>query len=715
MVEINEELKYKGCGAIVRFKGETRFAPGLWIGLELRDPIGKNNGSVNGISYFDCEDNHGLFIKESSLLADSEVESKAKMVIEKLQEKLYVLSKENNELVVKINEAYGETESLRKALAELNDVNETLLIGKEELVQRLEVLENEITRLSDHNNTLNKEIGSLRPSNDTSIEHTQNGEQGAMFSQHQEEIMDEVSMQLDDSSLLIRELEMEVDRLNDLVSEQKVLETDYQEMCLLNDALKGKVSDLEDLLRVQRDIEKLNLEVEADLALQVDLLKSQLEEKEASIKELEKSAHIPMSKDNTQNEEQLLSRIHILTVEKEDLLKRIEFYQFESDLSSDVWGKQRYAESIQQMLKLVSHEIDSGLLDREIHLKALRFRLILNYSHARIETYSSWSLDGLAQVYKQVRKDFFAGHFNITSVDQLRNKIDSSFHSQIELHTVKLKDELASYEMLLSLFKLEESALRSLKNVIPSTSYEEWLGYSIEFFDGNLSRDIESLEYVGFMTTLLFDIFDSIDSGNTKSLDDILKDVVDRMPSIVNFLVSFTPKTFTVQFVDPDNTPSSKTGSHDGRESQSLQTALDASRLIDNKELRSKVKSFSQEVLKLKRSLTSKDRELGNMVSSNEKLKNEIKSLMNTELVGSNSGLDVQKMYQNAEKRDLIQKSVNSQSNLRFVIDLQTKSFSCKWLDTSLDAPSEILRTSDSKKLAIIGLQLRKAVYASSL
>lgn len=34
---------------ILRFMGETKFAPGTWCGIQLDEPTGKNNGSVDGI------------------------------------------------------------------------------------------------------------------------------------------------------------------------------------------------------------------------------------------------------------------------------------------------------------------------------------------------------------------------------------------------------------------------------------------------------------------------------------------------------------------------------------------------------------------------------------------------------------------------------------------------------------------------------------------
>ncbi|XP_030006415.1 CAP-Gly domain-containing linker protein 1 [Sphaeramia orbicularis] len=51
----------------VRFIGGTQFAPGQWAGIELDEPIGKNDGSVAGVPYFKCEDGRGIFTRPSKL------------------------------------------------------------------------------------------------------------------------------------------------------------------------------------------------------------------------------------------------------------------------------------------------------------------------------------------------------------------------------------------------------------------------------------------------------------------------------------------------------------------------------------------------------------------------------------------------------------------------------------------------------------------------
>lgn len=39
---------------IVRYVGTTKFKEGIWVGLELEVPKGKNNGEVQGHRYFSC-------------------------------------------------------------------------------------------------------------------------------------------------------------------------------------------------------------------------------------------------------------------------------------------------------------------------------------------------------------------------------------------------------------------------------------------------------------------------------------------------------------------------------------------------------------------------------------------------------------------------------------------------------------------------------------
>ncbi|XP_069470842.1 CAP-Gly domain-containing linker protein 2 isoform X2 [Ambystoma mexicanum] len=52
---------------VIHYLGETQFAPGQWAGVVLDDLVGKNDGSVGGVRYFECQPMQGIFTRPSKL------------------------------------------------------------------------------------------------------------------------------------------------------------------------------------------------------------------------------------------------------------------------------------------------------------------------------------------------------------------------------------------------------------------------------------------------------------------------------------------------------------------------------------------------------------------------------------------------------------------------------------------------------------------------
>lgn len=71
MVDLNVKIGHKvetqdGREGTVRYIGPLHVAPGEWLGLELADHAGKNDGSVQGQRYFQCAPGFGIFVRRES-------------------------------------------------------------------------------------------------------------------------------------------------------------------------------------------------------------------------------------------------------------------------------------------------------------------------------------------------------------------------------------------------------------------------------------------------------------------------------------------------------------------------------------------------------------------------------------------------------------------------------------------------------------------------
>ncbi|KAG0363915.1 hypothetical protein BG005_003735 [Podila minutissima] len=75
-IDVGARVEYNGNLGYVRCAGQTSFAPGKWVGIELDLPRGKNAGVVEGKRYFDCKPGHGVFVRpnQAKIVMDGDVQ-----------------------------------------------------------------------------------------------------------------------------------------------------------------------------------------------------------------------------------------------------------------------------------------------------------------------------------------------------------------------------------------------------------------------------------------------------------------------------------------------------------------------------------------------------------------------------------------------------------------------------------------------------------------
>jgi hypothetical protein len=71
---------------VLKFIGETKFSSGVWCGIALHEACGKNDGSVAGVRYFNCEEQHGIFVNPKNVFpVETEDEANPLQVADQLK------------------------------------------------------------------------------------------------------------------------------------------------------------------------------------------------------------------------------------------------------------------------------------------------------------------------------------------------------------------------------------------------------------------------------------------------------------------------------------------------------------------------------------------------------------------------------------------------------------------------------------------------------
>ncbi|CAI1751863.1 hypothetical protein SEUBUCD650_0P01150 [Saccharomyces eubayanus] len=308
----------------VKFIGETKFAKGIWYGIELVKPLGKNDGSVKGIRYFFMDEAknalngayYGLFCKREALQLYNLTYNANGMLRDDgtLQETIKELQTERELLISKLKEG----ESGKKKMAEYKaaikrlSMSETDLLSKiyklDRLVEALKFENNDMKiRLENFNKILNPPNEAVVPNANESALWERNRILQGMLEQTkmsynenmkvQEELLEENTQLLEENAVLskkISDLSSKLQQSNNMISDltlqveaqsksSNIVERLTNDNVLLTSNLKALNVQLEELRTREKLDENLRItyvELEQELTLQLISMQSALEKKQ---------------------------------------------------------------------------------------------------------------------------------------------------------------------------------------------------------------------------------------------------------------------------------------------------------------------------------------------------------------------------------------------------------------------------------------------------
>uniref|UniRef100_A0A671WN70 Dynactin subunit 1 n=1 Tax=Sparus aurata TaxID=8175 RepID=A0A671WN70_SPAAU len=324
------EVIGKGQRGTVAYIGNTLFASGKWVGVILDEAKGKNDGTVQGKRYFTCEENRGIFVRQSQIqlvddgadttspetpepgtgreeealrgqvkdleekletLKMKRTEDKAKLKelekhkiqLEQLQEWKNKMQEQQAELQKQLKEAKREAKEALEAkehyveeMSDTADAIEMATLDKEMAEERAESLQLEVDSLKEKVDELTMDLEILKH------EIEEKGSDGAASSYHVKQL-EEQNGRLKEA--LVRMRDLSSSEKQEHVKLQKQMEKKNVEL----DTLRSQKEKLqEEMSAAEKTIDELKEQVDAALGAEemVEMLTERNLDLEEKVREL---------------------------------------------------------------------------------------------------------------------------------------------------------------------------------------------------------------------------------------------------------------------------------------------------------------------------------------------------------------------------------------------------------------------------------------------
>ncbi|XP_015930705.2 dynactin subunit 1 [Parasteatoda tepidariorum] len=506
------EILGKDVKGRVAYVGSTQFSTGKWFGVVLDEAKGKNNGCVQGRVYFTCQDNHGIFVRQTQLqVIDDESSPRSRTSSSPATGSMENVSfskdtekrrKTSNTGIPRIPHDKGSREvlnvdtptrasssgSLKSSMIEVDGsaVSSDLLSIKDaanvlelkgQLLQKdqeIDTLKGEIKDLNEKLETIKmkraEDQSKLKEAEKTKFQVQQLLEYKAKITEVQADLQKQLTQAKKEAKEAIEEKEQHAEEMSDLAEAMEIATLDKEmaeEKCeALQSELEQTKEKMEEL-QIDYDIMKAEIEKGADGAVttyQIKQLEQQNERlKEALIKLRDLSAQEKQDQQRLQKEfDQQRSEISELSRAKEKLSGLVEDYE--------------------RQLGELKEQVDAALGSEEM-IELLTERNLTLEDRLRELQVLVDDLEHLQDVNDQLQESAKETELELREeVDMATSKIREGQH-KLEA----MQEAIADYEQTIQKFRDQTEQLREANNELHLQLQKEndkiALSKPVEYFD----------------------------------------------------------------------------------------------------------------------------------------------------------------------------------------------------------------------------------------
>lgn len=311
----------KDVNGTIAYIGLTSFSTGTWIGVILDEPKGRNSGTVMGRTYFTCDENCGLFVRQPQVTLLEKDESQPVPVPEPATEAAQPgdvpaeKSPDRPESRASDGQLRAEVQDLREKLDTLvrkRQEDRALLKDYERTKLQLQQLLEFKAKISESQADLQRQlVVARREAQEAAEERDRQANELAEISENMEMATVEKEMAEEKLEQLQQELEHWKEKYEMLELDHNILTTEMSDPSLA-DATGG--------FRVQQ-LEQQNSKLKDGLVQLRDMVASMRHEQQQKNKEFDRlsSEHMEMTRARTHIEERLQQSEHMVTELQEQL------------------------------------------------------------------------------------------------------------------------------------------------------------------------------------------------------------------------------------------------------------------------------------------------------------------------------------------------------------------------------------------------------------